>query len=364
LVLQISSFVALGDSFTEGIGDPGADGICLRGWADRFAERLAARSPALRYANLAVRGKRLREVAADQLPRAIAMRPDLVSIFAGGNDLLSITADPDALAHEFDDAVVRLREVGCQVLAFTGFDPRAFPLLRLMRGKVAAFNMHVRGIAARRGCHLADLWSMSMLTDPRTWSEDRLHLTADGHRRVALLAAEVLGIGVDEDWREPLPARPASGGSWLSGPVSWLTARASDARWVREHAAPWLVRRLRGMSAGDGIPPKRPHLLPLLTRPAEALAEAVGITTGPPELLTGPAEVMEGAAGILAEPVSVMAGSTSVMAGSTSVMAGSTSVMTGSNEAMTEPVKVMDESTGVAAVAADSGGTVRVGTAG
>ena len=260
--MQIGSFVALGDSFTEGMGDPSDDGISLRGWADRFAERLAAGRPAFRYANLAVRGKRLREVAAEQVPRAIALRPDLVSIFAGGNDLLWIRADPDALAQQFDDTVAQLRAAGCQVLAFTGFDPRAFPVLRLIRGKVAAFNVHLRVIARDRGCQLADLWAMDMLADPREWSADRLHLAADGHRRMALLASEVVGLEVSEDWREPLPARP-SAGAWLARSAGWLAARGSDARWAREHAAPWLVRRLRGVSAGDGIPPKRPQLLPL-----------------------------------------------------------------------------------------------------
>jgi lysophospholipase L1-like esterase len=258
---EIGSFVALGDSFTEGMGDPHDDGSGLRGWADRFAERLAAGRPAFRYANLAVRGKRLREVADEQLPLAVAMRPDLVSVFAGGNDLLWIWTDPDVLAQQADEAVAELRRAGSQVLLFTGFDPRAFPVLRLIRGKVAAYNVHLRAIAQRRGCHLADLWSMSMLADPREWSADRLHLAADGHRRVALLACEVMGAEVSEDWREPLADRPG-GGAWLARPASWLAARGNDARWARDHAAPWLVRRLRGVSAGDGMPPKRPQLAP------------------------------------------------------------------------------------------------------
>ena len=259
---EIGSFVALGDSFTEGMGDPHADGTRLRGWADRFAERLAADRPALRYANLAVRGKRLREVAAEQIPLAVAMRPDLVSIFAGGNDLLWIRTDPDVLAQQADDAVAQLRRARCHVLLFTGFDPQAFPGLRLIRGKVAAYNMHLRAIAQRRGCRLVDLWSMTMLADPREWSPDRLHLAPDGHRRVALLACEVIGAPVSEDWRDPLPGRPADG-AWLARSATWLRARGSDATWAREHAAPWLVRRLRGVSAGDGMPPKRPQLAPV-----------------------------------------------------------------------------------------------------
>jgi lysophospholipase L1-like esterase len=270
----IGSFVALGDSFTEGMGDPHEDGSGLRGWADRFAERLAAGRPAFRYANLAVRGKRLREVAAEQIPLAVAMRPDLVSFFAGGNDLLWIRTDPDVLAQQADEAVTDLRRAGSEVLLFTGFDPQAFPGLRLIRGKVAAFNVHLRAIAQGRGCYLADMWSMSMLADPREWSPDRLHLAADGHRRMALLACEVIGAEVSEDWREPLTDRPA-GGAWLARTASWLGARGSDARWARDHAAPWLVRRLRGVSAGDGMPPKRPQLDPFYDSGRSA---GVGIT--------------------------------------------------------------------------------------
>jgi len=254
----IRSYVALGDSFTEGLDDlTGPDGG-YRGWADRFAERLDARQPGLRYANLAVRGKTLRQVADGQVPAAISLRPDLVSIAAGGNDMLRPGADPDTLAAEFDQVIVTLQQAGCPVLMFTGFDPR-FPVLRLIRGKVAAFNMHLRAIADRHQCHVVDLWSMHVLHDPRAWGADRLHLTADGHRRVALRTCEVLGVPVDEDWREPWPALSQAPRSAAAG---WLSARRMDARWARVHAAPWVGRRLRGRSSGDGIPPKRPQLLP------------------------------------------------------------------------------------------------------
>ena len=73
------SLVALADSFSEGVGDPWPDGRTCRGWADRLAEILAAQTPGLRYANLAIRGKTLAEVLGDQVPAAVAMRPDLVT---------------------------------------------------------------------------------------------------------------------------------------------------------------------------------------------------------------------------------------------------------------------------------------------
>jgi lysophospholipase L1-like esterase len=271
---EIGSFAALGDSFTEGLGDPYPGGAGYRGWADRFAERLGAERPGLRYANLAVRGKVIADVIAGQVPLAIAMAPDLVSIAAGGNDLLRPRANPDALAEAYEAIVTDLRATGGQVMMFTGFDPRTFPVIRLIRGKAAAYNMHLRAIADRNDCLLVDLWSMRVLDDPREWSPDRLHLSSDGHRRVALRACEVVGVRVDEDWREPLPppasaeemlARTAarSRAAALAQTADWLSARRLDARWARKHAMPWFSRRVRGVSSGDGIPPKRPEMLPL-----------------------------------------------------------------------------------------------------
>jgi lysophospholipase L1-like esterase len=259
VTIKIHSYVALGDSFTEGLDDATAVGGGYRGWADRFAEHLAGLQPGLCYANLAVRGKTLGQVADEQIPPAIAFRPDLVSIAAGGNDMLRPGADPDALAESFDGVIRTLLQAGCPVLMFTGFDPR-FPVLRLIRGKVAAFNMHLRAIAGRHGCRVVDLWSMNVLRDPRAWSADRLHMTPEGHRRVALRACEVMGVPVEEDWREPWPSldRPSR-----SPAADWVSARRMDARWARVHAAPWLTRRIRGRSSGDGITPKRPQLLPL-----------------------------------------------------------------------------------------------------
>ena len=135
------------------------------------------------------------------------------------------------------------------------FDPGGFPLIRMIRGKTAAFNAHVRAVARKHDCLHVDLWSMRVLADPREWCEDRLHLAPDGHRRVALHACEVTGLGVTADWREPLPGP--------DGAPRWVSARRQDIRWARTYAAPWVGRRLRGVSSGDGVEPKRPSLLPL-----------------------------------------------------------------------------------------------------
>ena len=255
----IDAFVAIGDSFTEGLNDPGADGG-FRGWADRVAVALAAHRPGFRYANLAIRGKLLGQIVADQVPRAIELAPDLISLAAGGNDILRGT-DVDTLAALFESAVAKLQAAGCRVLIFTGFDPRMFPVIRLLRGRIAAYNMHLRGIADACGCELVDLWSMAALKDIRAWSPDRLHLTTEGHQQVARRACEVLGIPAGEDWRVPLP--PAPRPADLPRRSQWLAARRQDARWARLYAGPWVRRRLGGTSSGDRVLPKRPDLIPL-----------------------------------------------------------------------------------------------------
>ena len=255
----IASFVALGDSFTEGMNDP-APGGGFRGWADRLAETLAVRDPGFRYANLAVRGKVLRQIVSDQVPAGVSLldgaaAPALVSLAGGGNDLLRPGGDPDTLAELFDAAVARLAQTGSRVLLFTGFDPRAFWLMGLLRGKIAAYNMHLRAIADARGCDLVDLWGMRFLSRPEAWSADRLHLTSESHRQIAERAAEALGMGPDAAgppaapppivWSRPAAAKRDRG--------AWTAARREDYHWAREHFGPWVGRRLRGASSGDGV---------------------------------------------------------------------------------------------------------------
>ncbi|MBP2475124.1 lysophospholipase L1-like esterase [Crossiella equi] len=244
------SLVALGDSFTEGLDDLRPDGS-YRGWADRLAEHLAESRPDLRYANLAIRGKLLGEIISEQLPKVKELRPDLVTFCAGGNDILRPGSDPDALAVEFEEAVVELRALGADVVICTGFDTKDVLIMRRVRGKVATYNAHLRAIADRHGCHVVDLWSMTVLQDPRAWGEDRLHLSPEGHERVALRACAELGIPVAADWAEPWPA---------AEPADWVTLRRADWHWTTHHFMPWLGRKLTGRSSSEGVLPKRPEL--------------------------------------------------------------------------------------------------------
>src|SRR5699024_7049771 len=98
---------------TEGMSDASPqDPDVFVGWADRLASLLAPHTPQLSYANLAVRGRKLADVAGPQLDAALALGPDLVSIVGGGNDILRPTADVDALASQLERAVARIRATG------------------------------------------------------------------------------------------------------------------------------------------------------------------------------------------------------------------------------------------------------------
>jgi lysophospholipase L1-like esterase len=257
-------YIAIGDSFTEGLSDPDPERPGgFRGWADRLAGHLASAADGedVEYANLAIRGRLVAEVIDEQLPVALAAGPDLVSLVAGGNDLLRPGGDPDALAAAIEAAVVRIRATGADVLLATGVDPRQTPIIRRIRGKVAVFNASIWSVAARHGVAVLDQWGAVWLQDPRMWDTDRIHLTAEGHRRIALAAATALGVPVDgdDDWRTPLPPLP---------PRPLRAAVTEEAAWVRGFVAPWVGRRLRGRSSGDGRAAKRPVPL-VLPRPKQ-----------------------------------------------------------------------------------------------
>ncbi|MFC9594285.1 SGNH/GDSL hydrolase family protein [Streptomyces sp. NPDC056944] len=250
------SYAAIGDSFTEGVGDPGPDGTYV-GWADRFAVLLADELPEhddFRYANLAVRGRLLDQIVAEQVPRAKELAPDLVTFCAGGNDIIRPGTDPDEVAERFERAVADLTSAVGTVMVTTGFDTRGVTLLKHLRGKIATYNGHVRAIADRYDCPVLDLWSLKSVQDRRAWDDDRLHLSAEGHTRVALRAAQVLGLPVPADPDQPWPPVP---------PRGTLEVRRDDIHWAREYLVPWIGRRLRGESSGDHVEAKRPDLMPL-----------------------------------------------------------------------------------------------------
>jgi lysophospholipase L1-like esterase len=260
----IRSFVAVGDSFTEGLEDDLGPAGRHRGWADRVAAALAVANGGIRYANLAVRGRLLDAVTLEQVPVAEELRPDLVSFHAGGNDILRPRVDLPRVLSRYEYAVERLRAAGAEVLLFTvvGRTGGSGRTAELLAGRFGAFDAHVREVAERHGCAVADLGGAAALQDRRFWHDDRLHLGPDGHARVAAAALEALGVRDDSLlggpagwWRDPLPPRP---------PAGRRADLVADVRWVRRHFVPWVSRRLRGVSSGDGVSPKHPEPVDVL----------------------------------------------------------------------------------------------------
>jgi lysophospholipase L1-like esterase len=253
LTPSYSRYVAIGDSWTEGVGDPDPtrpNGV--RGWADRVAEALAAGREDFRYANLAIRGRTVEEILDEQLAPALALRPDLLTLQGAGNDLLHVRVDIDALVESIDAAVARANDIGSRVVLFTHGTPAAGPF-RALRGRVAVFNELIREVVDARDAALVDNWRLREARDPRYWDADRIHLSPFGHRLAARHVLDSLGVRHDH---EP----------WILPDTAGLSRRArlqAEVEWARIFAGPWIYRRLRGRSLGDGITAKRPVLAPI-----------------------------------------------------------------------------------------------------
>jgi lysophospholipase L1-like esterase len=251
------SLVAVGDSFTEGLDDPYPAGDGYRGWADLVAGHLsqAVHPDDFRYANLAVRGRLFGNVVDEQVPLALAMKPDLVSFAAGGNDALRRSFDPEALTARFDRTIERLRATGADVLVFRFVDiSRRLPGAKVIRPRIDTLNRAVEETGRRHGARLVDLWQDEDLYNPRLWSVDRLHLSSAGHCRVAGHVLSALGVTPRAEWMASPPPPEA---------LSWMSRKVADARWAKQHLAPWVRRRLAGRSSGDAVTAKRPELSPL-----------------------------------------------------------------------------------------------------
>ncbi|UMP00079.1 SGNH/GDSL hydrolase family protein [Amycolatopsis sp. EV170708-02-1] len=248
-------YVALGDSQSEGIGD-GDETTGYRGWADRFAEQLAATGEPVLYANLAVRGRLAGQIHAEQLGPAVALRPTLATVVAGMNDLIRPNYDAEAVAGHLEAMFAALTAAGATVatVAFPDIG-RIAPIAAPLRRRVADLNGRIRNAAARLGVTVVDGDRYEVTSDPRLWCADRLHANPSGHARIAAAVAHGLGIpGSDDSWTRPLPS--------ATGRTGWQSA-STELLWLAEFLGPWLVRRLLGKSSGDGRTAKRPSLLPV-----------------------------------------------------------------------------------------------------
>lgn len=237
-------FVAIGDSFTEGVGDELPDGY-VRGWADLAAQGWAdSRGEPIEYANLAIRGKLVWPIVEQQLERALALKPTHLSFNGGGNDMLRPRTSIAHIADAFSQVLRRCDEEGVTLLLLSGANPSAqLPLSRVIQRRGDLMSLAVVQRMGERGDVVQALnWPDAELSDPSFWSEDRLHMNSRGHHRVAARVLEALGERVPDGWWS-LPDLPES-------------VRLARNEYFREHLGPWFKRRLTGTSSGDGREPK------------------------------------------------------------------------------------------------------------
>jgi lysophospholipase L1-like esterase len=235
---RFERYVALGDSSTEGLAD-GDERSGYRGWSRRLAERIAAAQGGLLYANLAQRGLTTREIRERQLARALALRPDLATLFSGTNDVLAGRFDAADFGSDVRAMQQALRERGATVLTFTLPDlTPLMPAARWIAPRIGAMNAALRTVCDATGTRLVDFAAHAVATDARLWNEDRIHANPAGHARIAEALAHALELpGSTPAWSEPLPPTLARGA---------LASLAREASWTLRHLLPWGVSALLG----------------------------------------------------------------------------------------------------------------------
>ncbi|RJU02370.1 SGNH/GDSL hydrolase family protein [Arthrobacter frigidicola] len=259
-------YIAIGDSLSEGVGDlPWPDGT-PRGWTDRLAGLLTVQHGPVEYANLAVRGYKTAQVREHQLDRALSLAPDLVTITAGMNDILRPRVDFDALQASLAGLVTVFRESGTNVMFVPIPDLKGVsPAGSLIDVRRRRLNAIYRQLSDQWGAVSLASTEGTVFEDPRAWDLDRLHLSQLGHERLALGAADALGLAGTFDWNAALEGtRP---------PRTFRT----EAQWWWFYVLPWVNRRIRGRSSGDG----RVAKLPQLSLVESAETRWVSTTEGP-----------------------------------------------------------------------------------
>jgi lysophospholipase L1-like esterase len=245
--MNYSRFIVCGDSFSEGMNDEIVDGK-YRGWADRVADVMAANTPGFTYVNLAVRGKLVRQVINDQVPVALSFitgKETLISFHAGVNDALRPNYKAELLLPEYSRAVREIAATGATVMLFTVLERsgNTGKGADIWAARFTEFNRNIRAIGKEVGAIVIDATEESFLGDPRLLAFDRLHLNPLGHDRVAQGVLEKLGLPFDQDWRKPLPH---------AKPTPWIKNKLIGFLWFVTFALPWIWRRIRGRSSGDG----------------------------------------------------------------------------------------------------------------
>ena len=255
--MSFERYVAIGDSSTEGLNDPDGSGG-YRGWSRRLAARIADVQGDLLYANFGVRGLTTRQILDQQVEPAVAMQPDLVTVFSGTNDVIGRRFDASLIAHDMEHIQRAFIDIGATVLTFTLPDlTPIMPIARWLAPRIRIMNEAVRAATSQTGATLLDLALYPIASDPRLWHEDRLHANALGHARIADAMAFALELpGTDNSWKMDLPSlRPQTLAQKIAGEGSW---------WLR-YLLPWVGMGLRARVMPGNRVLRVPTLVPVVS---------------------------------------------------------------------------------------------------
>ncbi|MEU6217927.1 SGNH/GDSL hydrolase family protein [Streptomyces sp. NPDC047022] len=231
-------FVALGDSLTEGVGDPVGD--TWRGWAELLAGGLAPDGAPAGFTNLAVSGAQTRDVLERQTPAALELSPDVVSVVIGVNDTLRYTFDIHAVAARLDKVYAAFRAQGAVLLTACLPDPGSMlrlpgSLARPLARRQRAVNTVVHALSERYGAVHLHAAEGGWVTDRAMWSADRLHPGERGHRQLALhfhallaQAGVATGSAPAAEPEFPPPTRSASLWWLATAGTGWVARRCTD----------------------------------------------------------------------------------------------------------------------------------------
>lgn len=249
----VSSYVAIGDSLSEGLGDFSfLERRVHSGWTDRFATLLAMDAELdgreFKYANLAIRGANIRAIMGSQLERALLLKPDLVSVMAGQNDFFCKAEDLPELERVFREGIQKLLDAGCQVIVSNTINPIHLVVFRRLARLASTMTEMIERVAKQLNVPIHDVHRIDSLSEIRYWAEDMVHFSGPGHIKVANKAADILQLRFRQ--------------SEFDDCEIWIPKRGliGTSRWVVVHVIPFMVRRMRGVTSGDGLEPKLPEL--------------------------------------------------------------------------------------------------------
>ena len=253
--MNIRSYVAIGDSLSEGMGDRFFHSHRVgSGWTDRLAHLLATdaaeNGETFEYANIAIRGSKLEDIMDDQLEHALALRPDLVTILAGSNNFFSNAQTVARLERIFRTGLQRLKIAGIHVVVANTINPCHLKFFGPVRPNAERMSRMIDRVAAELGFPVIDVYGMSELEHLEFWHRDMVHFSEIGHAQIANAAAAVLETRARYTPRDYEP--------------SFATDRrmGETLAWFLRDVVPFINRRLRRTSSGVGISAKLPALVP------------------------------------------------------------------------------------------------------